>query len=354
MDILEGFLADTPSLVYTQLRRDKPLISYEEVVKELRVCFGRPLDARLARHKIYDLTWTPGESLAHLATRIRELHFQAHSKTPFEEREVYAGDTFYRLLPREWKLRIRDKNLSSLSEYLSAAMECEDRDQESRSSFVSPPVHVNVDPPVTFDEVPHNGPGVHPATFGTWLITCHSDRGARSVGQSLFSGNQSAGLVYSPLEVEGVATPLQTQEVQNAMNQQIIPFEVGDQVVISPKELRRAHVYQKGWGTGIILRKANVNAIVQLQYGTRTFTRKFRLTRLMKLDTEQSPRDPRPTMGCRRPSVVSVGTSEAHSGEGRSSGCVVHPGQARAEQVSRVRQVQEYEAPVEGSTTSSG
>ncbi|MCP4993061.1 MAG: hypothetical protein GY934_04635, partial [Gammaproteobacteria bacterium] len=124
VDILEGFLADTPALVYTQLRRDKPSLSYEEVVKELRVCFGRPLDARLARHQIHDLTWTPGESLAHLVARIRELHFRAHSETPpFEEREVYAGDTFYRLLPQEWKLRIRDKNLSSLSEYLGAAME---------------------------------------------------------------------------------------------------------------------------------------------------------------------------------------------------------------------------------------
>ncbi len=134
VDILEGFLGDTPALVYTQLRRDQPSISFEEVVRELRICFGRPLDARMARHKIHDVTWTPGESLTQLATRIRDLHFQAHSKTPFEEREAYAGDTFYRLLPQEWRLRIRDKNLSSLSEYLSAAIECEDRDREMKQS----------------------------------------------------------------------------------------------------------------------------------------------------------------------------------------------------------------------------
>ncbi|MCP3666961.1 MAG: hypothetical protein GY696_31460, partial [Gammaproteobacteria bacterium] len=134
VDILEGFLGDTPALVYTQLRRDQPSISFEEVVRELHICFGRPLDARMARHKIHDLTWTPGESLTQLATRIRDLHFQAHSKTPFEEREAYAGDTFYRLLPQEWRLRIRDKNLSSLSEYLSAAIECEYCDREMRQS----------------------------------------------------------------------------------------------------------------------------------------------------------------------------------------------------------------------------
>ncbi|MCP3668116.1 MAG: hypothetical protein GY696_37435 [Gammaproteobacteria bacterium] len=132
MDILEGFLLDTPSLVYTQLRRENPSISYEDVVKELIVCFGRSLDARLARHKIHDLTWSPGVSLIQLATRIRNLHFHTHSQTPLEEREAYAGDSFYRLLPQEWRLRIRDKNLSSLSEYLTAAIECEDRDQESR------------------------------------------------------------------------------------------------------------------------------------------------------------------------------------------------------------------------------
>ncbi|MCP3663910.1 MAG: hypothetical protein GY696_15690, partial [Gammaproteobacteria bacterium] len=249
MDILEGFLSDMSSLVYTQLQRDKPSLSYEEV-NEHRVCFGRPLDARLARHKIHDLTWTPGESLAHLATRIQD--FQAHSKTPFVEREVYAGDTFYRLLPREWKLRIWDQKISSLSEYLSTAMECEARDQESRSSVISPPVHVNRDKPVTFNGVPPTGQGVLPATFGMRLITCHSDSGARGVGQSSFSCNWSAGSVYSPLEVEGVATPPQIQEDQIAMNQPFIPFEVGDHVVISPKELRRSRVYQKGHGTGTI------------------------------------------------------------------------------------------------------
>ncbi len=35
VDILKEFLSDTPSLVYTQLRRDKPSVSYEDVVNEL-------------------------------------------------------------------------------------------------------------------------------------------------------------------------------------------------------------------------------------------------------------------------------------------------------------------------------
>ncbi|MCP3661947.1 MAG: hypothetical protein GY696_05520, partial [Gammaproteobacteria bacterium] len=138
VEILEGFLTDTPSLVYTQLRRYQPSISFDDMVKELQTCFGRPLDARMARHKIHDLCWNPEESLTQMATRIRDLHFQAHSKTPFEEREVYAGDSFYRLLPQEWRLQIRDKNLSSLSEYLSAAIECEDRNREFRQTAPIP------------------------------------------------------------------------------------------------------------------------------------------------------------------------------------------------------------------------
>ncbi len=114
------------------------------------------------------------------------------------------------------------KNLSSLSEYLGAAMEFEDRDQESRSSFVNHPVHVDVDPPVTFDDIPLDGLGVLPAKCGTRLVTVHSDSGARSVGQSFLSSYRCAGSMYSPLEAEGVTTPLRTQEDRNTMNKQII------------------------------------------------------------------------------------------------------------------------------------
>ncbi len=144
--------------------------------------------------------------------------------------------------------------------------------------------------------------------------------------------------MYYSLEVEDVPTPLQPQEDQIAMNLQATPFNVGDQVVIPPKELRRSRVYQKGCGTGTIFRKTKR----ECHHSASTWhqnIRKCHLTKLMKLDTELSPRDPRPTVGHPGPSVVSVGTSEAYSGEGRGSSCAVHPGPATAAQVSGIRRV---------------
>ncbi|MCP3667827.1 MAG: hypothetical protein GY696_35945, partial [Gammaproteobacteria bacterium] len=143
----------------------------------------------MARHKIHDLTWSHGESLVQLATRIRNLHFHAHSQAPLEEREAYARDTFCRLLPQGWRLRIRDKNLSTLSEYLTAAIECEGRDQEARQS-ASAPFHADHLPP-----------------SGSRVVTCHPDHGIRSVGQSSPPKDLIADSVYYPLEVEGVPTP---------------------------------------------------------------------------------------------------------------------------------------------------
>ncbi|MCP3661381.1 MAG: hypothetical protein GY696_02620 [Gammaproteobacteria bacterium] len=68
-----------------------------------------------------------------------------------------------------------------------------------------------------------------------------------------------------------VSTPLQAPEGQIAMKHH--PWEVGDQVVIPLNELRRSCTFRKGYGSGTILRKPYVNAVIQLQHSTRTFTR---------------------------------------------------------------------------------
>ncbi len=57
------------------------------------------------------------------------------------------------------------------------------------------------------DDVLRAGQGVLPASFDTRLVTCHSDSGARSVGQLSPPSELIADSVYYPLEVEGVPTP---------------------------------------------------------------------------------------------------------------------------------------------------
>ncbi len=125
-----------------------------------------------------------------------------------------------------------------------------------------------------------------------------------SSGNDFYSalGSQPVALVACESNVTGeVSTPPLAHENQIAMKHQTTPWEVRDHVVIPPNELRRSRVFQRGYGTGTVLRKTNVNAVIQLQHGTRTFTRKFRQTKLMKLDTELSPRDPHPTLGLSGP-----------------------------------------------------
>ncbi|MCP3668117.1 MAG: hypothetical protein GY696_37440 [Gammaproteobacteria bacterium] len=165
-----------------------------------------------------------------------------------------------------------------------------------------------------------------------------------SVFYSVLGSQPGVACVFNV--TDEVSTQREALEDKNVMRCQTPQWEVGDHVVIPANELRRCRVFQKGYGTGIILRKTNVNAIIQLQYGTRTFTRKLQLSKLVKLDTELSPRDPRPTLGLLGPSVVSVGTSEAFSREGRGSSGAVHLGPTGAEQVPRIRRVRAREAPV--------
>ncbi len=99
-----------------------------------------------------------------------------------------------------------------------------------------------------------------------------------STGSDSYSvlGSQTGALMacVSNITDEG-STPRQALEDQSAMECLTARWEVGDQVVIPSNELHRSRVFQKGLGTGIILRKTNVNAIIQLEHDTRTFTRKF-------------------------------------------------------------------------------
>ncbi len=64
------------------------------MIRKLQAIFGKPVDARLALHKIHDISWQQGESVTALATRIQELYFQAHPELAAELRESCAGDTF--------------------------------------------------------------------------------------------------------------------------------------------------------------------------------------------------------------------------------------------------------------------
>ncbi|MCP3664166.1 MAG: hypothetical protein GY696_17025, partial [Gammaproteobacteria bacterium] len=108
-------------------------------------------------------------------------------------------------------------------------------------------------------------------------------------------------------------------------------LEVGDQVLVPSRELRRCRLSQKYRSPGIIIRKTNVNAMVQLQHGMNIVTKKFRQRKLAKVDPVPSGWHP-----C--PSVVSVGTTEPFSGEGRGSHWTVHPG-SQMKRVARVRRV---------------
>ncbi len=57
-------------------------------------------------------------------------------------------------------------------------------------------------------------------------------------------GSQPVALVACTSNVTAeVPTPLQAQEDQTVINLQATPFEVGDQLVITPNELRRFRVY---------------------------------------------------------------------------------------------------------------
>ncbi len=69
-----------------------------------------------------------------------------------------------------------------------------------------------------------------------------------SVPHSALGSQPVALVVCAPNVTAGVPTPLKGQKYQIARNLQATPFEVGHQVVVSPNELRRSHVYQKGCG----------------------------------------------------------------------------------------------------------
>ena len=125
MNIVETWLEKTPLLVYQQFLRDYPGGTFDQFKLELLRNFGNSLDPVRAVHKLHLVQWRHGQNLVELATEIRDLHFSAHPTAPMEQREVYAGDTFIRCLPEVWQVKLREKRLTTLTQYLESALELE-------------------------------------------------------------------------------------------------------------------------------------------------------------------------------------------------------------------------------------
>ncbi|MCP3667757.1 MAG: hypothetical protein GY696_35575, partial [Gammaproteobacteria bacterium] len=109
------------------------------------------------------------------------------------------------------------------------------------------------------------------------------------------------------------------QKVQYDKTAKVPPFEVGDKVFVQSKELKRCKLSRKYRGPGVILRKTDTNAEVQLKMNRGVEIKKFHLDKLTKAYPDLGDRvfSGNPRHPVQPPSVRSAEAAEAFSGEGR-------------------------------------